>query len=214
MALRISVTTLESFRLYLTEEWKPESELLDEIRGEFKATPKMLLGRSGHCAMEGRFAHEDPGGHLCYGFRWPRAVVTECREAFRSGGVPEVKVEKVLSINGEDVTLVGKADRLIGTEIVEHKFTLSTFNAERYQDSMQWRSYMLLFQPSVVLYTVFCVSEGKAERGVSTLALRDIHRLGFYPYPAVEGDVRELLVRFIEYVDLRGLRGYLQPRAA
>ncbi len=211
MALRVSVTTLEGFRLYLEEDWKPEEELLAELRGQFQATPKMLLGKSGHCAMEGQNPkHDDSvGDHRCLGFKWTRDAIEGCRRAFRSGGVAEVKAERVFRIGGEDVTLVGKADRLIGTEVVEHKFTLSPFDPDRYSRSYQWRGYSLLFQPSAVLYTVFCVDEGRGES--AALELKDVHPIDFYPYSQCEADVRDLLGRFVEYVDLRGLREYLQP---
>jgi hypothetical protein len=211
MSLRVSATTLEGFRLYLTEDWKAEEELLAEIRGEFKPTPKMMLGRSGHCAVEGRPAHEDPGGHhTCYGFRWTPATIAECRRSFVQGGLAEVKVERTLRVAGEDVTLVGKADRCIGTQIVEHKFTESTFSPDRYHDSYQWRVYDLLFRPSSVLYTVFCVAEG--DGNPPAMDLRETHSLTLWPYRECERDVADLLEKFVGYVDQRGLRAFLQPR--
>lgn len=210
--MRVSATMLEGFRLYRDTDWKEEAELLAEIKGEFQPTPKMMLGRSGHCAMEGaQPKHEDSAGlHRCYGFRWARDTIAACRRSFQTGGVSEVKAERTLAVGKELVTLVGKADRLIGTEVVEHKFTLSQFDFDRYAESYQWRVYGVLFVPSAVLYTVYCVSEGRGDE--APIELDEVHNIRLPLYPALSNDVQELLAEFVRYVDLRGLRPWLQPR--
>lgn len=208
MALRVSATLLDGYRLWRDTDWKPEAELIASIKGEFVATPRMMLGRSGHCALEDRMPDHVSGGyHSCEGFRWSPETIAECRKSFRSGGVPEVKAEHVVKVGGHDVTVVVKCDRMIGTGVVEHKFSLSPFDFERYQSSFQWRIYYWIFKAAWFQYTVYSVKEGDDE-----ILLTECHPFMLDRYTHLRDDCMDLLSEFVHYVDVRGLGSYLQPR--
>lgn len=214
MALRVSVTTLEEFRLYLdpTIHWKPESELLATIKGEKVFTPKMRLGTSGHCALENREPdHVKDGWHKCYGFAWSPETVEAIRPHYPTGGVSEIKGERTFRIKGQDVTLSGKGDHFYGTKQTEAKFTLSPFNPEMYFASMQWRSYVLIYGAVSVEYVVFCC---KLDEDTGEVTVSEVHPFALYPYPSLGQEVVDLLERFVDYVELRNLGRYLQPKAA
>src|SRR5262245_12919442 len=93
--LRLAVTLLEEFRLYLETDWKQESDLLASIRGEFVPNQKMRLGSSGHCALENREpTHVTAGGHKCDGFLWSAATMEQIRPHYPSGGLSEIKATR------------------------------------------------------------------------------------------------------------------------
>lgn len=214
MALRVSVTTLEEFRLYMdpTVHWKLEAELLATIKGEKMFTPKMRLGTSGHCALENREPdHVKDGWHKCYGFAWSPETVAAIRPYYPTGGVSEIKGERTFDIDGEEVTLSGKGDYFIGTRLVEGKFTLSPFNPDLYMASMQWRSYVLIYGALAVEYVVFC---SKLDEESGEVTVSEVHPFTLYPYSRLGDDVMDLLDMFVAYVKLRKLEKYLQPKVA
>lgn len=211
-ALRVSVTLLESFRMWASGDWMPESDLIDSIKGLTVATPKMLLGTSGHCALENREPdHLVDGWHACHGFRWSPDTVSQIRPHYPTGGISEIKGTVDFNILGRTVTLSGKGDHFIGAEQREAKFTLSDFDPDKYADSLQWRSYALIFNPSAVEYAIFCCA---LDDDTQEVTVKSVHPLRLYPYAGVGADVTEWLVRFVEYVTLRGLEPYLRPRIA
>jgi hypothetical protein len=213
VALRVSVTTLEQFRLYLSDvPYVTESDLQASIKGTTVWTPKMRLGGSGHCALENREpSHVLNGWHVCDDFRWSPLTMERIRPNYPTGGVSEIKGTREYKIGGDVVTLVGKGDHFIGTEQLEAKFTLSAFDPDRYIKSVQWKCYSLIFGPSAVTFVVFCCGLNDETNEVT---VNETHNLTLYPYSGCEPEVVELLSRFVEYVRLRNLGSYLQPRAA
>jgi hypothetical protein len=210
--LRISVTTLEAFRLYVDTDWKPEAELLATIRGEFVATPRMRLGSSGHCALENKEpSHIAEAGHKCDGFLWSPETVAQIRPYYPTGGLSEIKGTRDWQIGGRTVTLSAKGDHFIGTEQIEAKFSLSPFDPDRYLPSLQWKSYALIFGPTSVKYVVFACD---LDEDSGEVTVKEAHPLTLYPYAGMESDVTEYLSRFVEYVDARGLAQYLRPKWA
>lgn len=216
--MRISATTLESYRLWSQpeQEWMPEEELLATIRGEFKATPQMLLGQAFGRAIEkaDKYRRQDSqGDRYCVPVKtdegwkeyvFPGAIVNPCLEKFDRRGVFEVKHTRDYG----GVTVVAKADQLLGTVIVENKTKLSTFDFDRYEASFQWRFMLDIFGASQVTYNVFCLYEDA--RG--ELELKDIQTFNLFPYPDLHMDCCELLTRFLGYVAARNLEQYFEEK--
>jgi hypothetical protein len=210
--VRISVTLLEQYRLFTTADWMPESDLIDSIKGQTVFTPKMMLGRSGHCALENREpTHIKGRWHECETYRWAPETILGIRPYYPSGGVSEIKGTREFRIGRETITLVGKGDHFIGTEGVEAKFTLSDYDPNKYIHSMQWRSYAAIFGLSGLTYVVFCCA---LDDDTNEVTIKGVNTLKLYPYANLEADVVEKLGHLVEYVKARRLEGYLQPREA
>lgn len=211
--MRISATTLESFRLFLTGDWMPEEDLLATIRGEFVQTPKMLLGQAfGRCLEKPGKYRLDDGTYLVpvrFGEEWREYVFTDavmdpCLAIFDRRGVFEAKAKKEY---GEHL-VVAKADQILGTRIIENKTKLSAFDFDRYAESYQWRFMVDMFEAAAVTYNVFCISEdAKGE-----VELKGIETFNLFPYADLHQDCCDLLARFVEYVKARGLEGVLHDR--
>lgn len=206
------MTTLDQYRLYTREDYVSEADLLASIRRTRPPTPEMARGSAFDSIMEdpGRYRASD-GSYLCEGVAFPADVIVPCLAilALTPGGIFQVKTTKDYIVDGEPVTVVGKADRIIGTVVRDTKTCGSSFDADGYADSCQWRFYCDIFQASAFVYDVFLLHERAAG-----LVFAGYHELPLYPYPALGQDCQSLVTDFVRYARLRHLEQYLQPRAA
>jgi hypothetical protein len=204
--VRLSTTAIESFRLWSDpeQEWMDEADLIATIRGTSVPSHGVLLGSAFGKVLEAPDTYAVPGGFRCQDFAFGSDVVTPCLEVIDRRGVFEAKAQKTYG----DCDVVARADHLLGLHLSEFKTTLSTFDAQKYLDSCQWRFYFDIFEPLIVTYHVFCLSE--ATNGV--ISLRGIESFNLYPYAELHEDCRDLVARFAAYARLRGLDAYLQQR--
>lgn len=204
--MRISTTTLESFRLFMEpdQEWMTEQSLIDSIKGAFIPTPAVLLGKAFGTVLETPEPYRVSGGYRCGDYTFPEAVMAPCLDLMDREGVFEAKAIKRYG----DCDVVARADQLSGARLIEHKTTLSTFDFEKYADSYQWRFMVDIFEPALVTYHVFCLSES----GNGVVDLRSIESFNLFPYAALHQDCCDLLAAFVSYVTAKGLDGFLRQR--
>lgn len=204
--MRISTTTLESFRLFMQpdQEWMSEDDLLASIRGEFHTNPAIELGLSFGKVLEDPDRYQVPGGYRCRGYSFDEATIAPALAIIDRRGVFEAKAQR--SYGACDV--VAKADHILGAHLSEFKTTGSTFNFDKYAASCQWRFMVDIFQPLKVTYHVFLLDDH--ENGVAEL--RGIETFNLYPYAALHQDCSDLLGRFVDYVTAKGLDGLLRDR--
>jgi len=209
--LRISATLLQSFQLYSSTDWFDEPKLLDAIKGTAIQTPQMKIGRSFHALLEkpqlnlsGVYEH----GGLCF----DPAAIDSILERLPKGGVFETKVAKSIGKTREedDLVLVAKADYIAGLHVAEFKAPLNgQFDADRYERSVQWKVYAMLYGANRVSYHIACV---KQDDGL--FRLRELSSMDLYPYPELERDVRELVREFLHYLRVRQLDSYLRKEVS
>ena len=217
--MRISVTTLESYRLWRDPEqdWMSEEELLDSIRGEFRPTRQVALGLAFGKILERPDRYRVAGGY-CVPDRTfgdlhfdddvldpALALIDRARTVFEAKAVG--------AYLGHEV--VAKADQMVGADLIETKTTFSGFRFEKYVDSCQWRFMADMFQVPKVSYQVFELREDRA----GVIDLTDVHVLPVYAYPALRADCEDLVREFAGYLDLKdraglGLRARLEAREA
>lgn len=205
--MRISTTTLESFRLFSQpdQEWMSEDELLATIRGEFTPTPAVRLGQAFGKVLETPWSYQLDAGYTCGGYLFPAHVMAPALALMdHERGVFEAKGTKQYG----DCTVVAKADQMVGARLIEHKSTLGTFDFDKYAHSYQWRFMVDIFQPVSLTYHVFLLAE---ERDGS-IGLRGIETFNFFPYAQLHADCWHLLRQFTSYVTAKGLDGLLRDR--
>jgi hypothetical protein len=208
--VRISTTTLETFRLY-REDVVSEADLVAAIRGEFKPTRNVQLGQAFHSILEKPQDHIlVDGRYAADGITFPAEVVSEALEYVDRSGVFEVKETKDYRVGSQAVTVVAKADQLLGLSGREHKTRWDTYEPDRYACSFQWRFYVDVFGLLSLTYVVFLLSEYEDGR----IVLRGVETLPLYPYPALAGECHDLLSDFVSYVRLRHLESHLRQRIA
>jgi hypothetical protein len=213
--VRISCTTLESFRLFMNPEqdWMSEDDLLATIRGEFVGNHKVWLGMAFGAVLETPERYRVVGG---YRVENPRG----CGEDFEFGN--DVIDPALASIDREHTVfeakasgmyaghqVVAKADQMVGAQLIETKATLSTFDFEKYAESCQWKFMADIFGVPRVTYRVFCLFESE-QNGV--IELRGVEEFHLYRYAEMRRDLEGLVQDFAAYVDVRGLRGVLEER--
>lgn len=213
--MRISTTTLESFRLWLEpdNEWMAEEELIATIRGQFTGNHKVFLGMAFGAVLEEPDIYRIPGGYRVENLRG-------CGETFTLGDdvmgpmlalidrphtVFEAKAVK--SYRGHDV--VAKADQMVGARIIETKSTLSSFDFDKYAASCQWRFMLDIFGASSVTYQVACLYESEQN---GTIEFRSVETFNLYPYAGLHEDCESLVRSFEDYVTARGLVDVLEHR--
>jgi len=212
--MRISTTTLESFRLFMDpeQEWMSEDDLAATIRGEFVPNHKVLLGLAFGTVLETPEPYRVTGGY--------RISPRGCAETFElSDDVmgpalalidrPRTVFEaKALGRFGPH-DVVAKADQLVGGRLFETKTTLSTFDFDKYAQACQWRFMLDIFQAASCTYHVFCLFESEATK---VIELRSVETFTLYPYPGLRQDCEALVREFESYVTAKGLDGYLNIR--
>ena len=212
--MRISTTTLESYRLFMQpdQDWMPEDELLATIRGEFAGNHRVWLGQAFGSVLEHPERYQVQGGY--------RVQPRGCSEVFALGDdamAPALQLidrprtvfeaKAIGKYAGHDV--VAKADQIVGAHVTETKATLSPFDFEKYATGYQWRFLLDIFQAPLVTYHVFCLFES-AQNGV--IELRGIETFNLFPYAELRRDCEALVQEFEAYVDAKGLRSVLDAR--
>lgn len=205
--MRISTTTLESYRLFMQpdQEWMSEEDLIASIKGEFKPTPAVQLGLAYGRILEDPDKYLVPGGYACNGYGFDLKDIDPALALMdRRRGVFEAKAEKRYG----DWTVVAKADQLVGAHLIEHKTTCGTFNFEKYAESYQWRFMADIFLPALITYHVFCLDD----HGNGVAELKEIHSFNLFPYADLQADCWALLREFVGFVEAKGLGDLLRQR--
>lgn len=204
--MRISTTTLESYRLFMQpdQDWMSEASLIDTILGRFSPTPAVKLGLAYGRVLEDPDRYLVPGGYICQGYSFALKDVEPALAAIDRRGVFEAKGVKAYGA----VDVVAKADHLLGTHLSEFKTTGSTFDFDKYAASCQWRFMVDIFEASRVTYHVFELDD----HGNGVAELKAVHSFNLYPYAALHQDCGDLLTGFVSYVRAKGLDGVLRQR--
>ena len=203
--IRVSTTTLEAYRRAVQTEFGNADELAAQIRGE--PTPiswQMQAGMAWHSVLAAKDyiwdeEHEwaDVGG---------RSWVFD-KNAARSSrnhigpGLWEVKATTQL----DGVTVVAQADHVRGLVIQDAKTKFSNPDARDYEQSLQWRFYLLVHGARLFEYNLFDFADPKG----GYCELRNIVSFAFWPYAGMEQDCRRWLHSFLAWAEGRGLLPYL-----
>jgi hypothetical protein len=195
-------------------EWYDEAKFLAELRGEFEPTYEILIGLAYGRALEKpdkyrvQVPHEGYEVPVKVGPDWRRFFIPE--RTVRPGlnvldrnGVFEVRTEKVY--NG--VTVVMKADHVIGRIVSDNKTTFKTFDFDKYAHSYQWRFYLDAFGAQQFTYNVFRLYD---ERG--DIEIAGVEQFNLFPYSEMERDCAALVGEFCDYVRARNLEPLLAER--
>lgn len=188
--MRISVTELDALRLYRSEDWMTLPMLLDRFRGEGEENEAMRAGTAFHGFLE----HAQAGSSIDWLEHDGYTFEIDCNAELVIPRVRECKTERTFTIDGLEVTVVGKADTLGGREVGDYKLS-ADFDAENYTDALQWRTYLMLFDADKFTYTVF-----PHKRKGKTITIQAVEQMSFYRYEGLEEDVMRAikdLTRFL-----------------
>lgn len=186
--IRLSVTELETLRYWKYRDDRDLADLLTDLRKEAPPSPQMAAGRA-----FAKFFESAPIGYAgteCEIDGWRFAWELDAELLIPD--VRELKAEAVFQTPSGPVTLVGMVDGLDGLTAHDQKLT-ENWEAEKYVDSLQWRAYLVMFQAKAFVYDVFaCRYKRDKERQIvpGQVTVTDYHRMPFYTYDGVQGDVQ------------------------
>jgi hypothetical protein len=205
--LRISATLVDSYNYWLKNEYAKEESLIDSIKGIYRPGWQAEHGKGLHYIFEDApDAHrsEDGKTYTANGVTFQAEDIEECLKYVDRSGANEVKVTGEYDA-GEPVTVVTKADQLLNAKIVEYKSKWSPFDMEAYVESYQWKFYLENFGANECRYKVFCFDKSKS----GVVKLKSIEEFSCYRYQGMRRDLEDILRQFVGYVNMKGLREYL-----
>lgn len=208
--LRISATTLESFRLLKTEDWMTEQRFMNDLIMKDFATPEMALGIAFDKIMQKPEEYILGNGHfLCNNHTFDDSM--EIALGYRQlKAFTQYKAVREYEVFGEVFELVCKADALYGTTAWEYKTTQKPVTGEkieRFMQSAQWMAYADVFGLLEFNYLIFQLSE---ENGIYTVG--ETTALTLHPYEGLHGELVELLGELVGYIHSRNLETHFQPK--
>ena len=201
--VRVSVTAIDSYMYFLSQENMTVEELLVRLRGEEPPNTQMRIGSALHKALEnaqvGSVSYLDADG---YRFLIQPNVELEL-PALR-----EFKLEGEYQISDSlSIELVGKVDAFHGNTVWDHKST-GRFNADRLLEGYQWRFYLDLTGADVFQWNVFEVDQENWSQldGLTAFNVFGFHTLRQYRYKGMEQDCRDKLKEFAGFLGLDKMR--------
>lgn len=190
--IRLAVTMLESFAYWKDREDATTEDLLRELAHVEPPTRNMMAGR----AWARMWERSRPG-------EIDAATMDGWRFEFNLDAqiyvppVRELKAEKIYETPSGPVTLVGKVDGLDGLTVRDQKLSERFEIEERYTDSIQWRSYLDMFDARKFIYDVFI---GKYADDEDLVTITEYHQVPFYSYPNIRADVQKAVNELADIV--------------
>jgi hypothetical protein len=213
--IRFRQSVLEQFRRVCQTDYAHDEDLVAQLNGVNEPSARMKAGTAWHAALEDRAAcatclSYGVGMMEVQGYLFSTPDVAEAQNAVGAGS-HEVPGSLLLSIDGVDVEITGTADHVEGIVVTDHKTVFDTPDPADYEDSLQWRLYLLLFDCDVFRYMLWHFKE-PADDGV--MELKSLTTVRFWKYPEMEQDVRRWASRFIEWCRTRKLMHRLEVQDA
>lgn len=212
--IRISTTTLESYRRLIETPYGNENLLLLSIKGKDVAGWQAHAGRALHAIVE------NPTGYTIsqmldvpvieyHGFAYTQAVIDRILHEM-GPGVPEVKATRTFYVDGRPVSVVAKADRVDGLMITDLKAKFSQVDHQATEHDLQWRFYLLVHGAAMFRYLFAQFIDQDKPKDGEHFRLKEISQVRYYPYEGLERDCRHWLTQFLSWAESKKLLPYLE----
>lgn len=229
--LRLSPTLIENYRRWLTEEDMPEQRIIDRVMNVQLVSNYAEYGKAFHAILEEpeRYRHENVPAinvhrgkaklppstvYVANGYAFGADVVEPALHYVNHVGLNEVSGSKPFRLaDGTTVVIAGRVDQIYGNEVVEYKTKWGEFDIEPYQDSMQWRLYMLVFGVARVTYKIFEMRERTRKSPWADhpdFELVRIHCPSFDAYEACYDDCLRWIESCVAWIRARDLEHYVR----
>lgn len=221
---RISVTTIEKFRRFMTEasSFDQEEDLIKSIKGEFEGNNKTWIGGAYHGVIEGKYRiHINKGQYFIaddIAFSAEQAKPALDYKRAHPKMIHEVSFTKPFTLKDQTIMVSCRTDGMEGREVGDVKCKFGQVDFTEFLDSYQWRFYLSMFGMDAFHYDLFHF-QGFDDNTIlrpgvlNYLPGVDItyqEPLYCYRYDNLEADVRQLLQEFMEYIHFRDLYQYLK----
>ena len=189
---KVSPSMLESFRVFKNEIYDTTVEqMIATIKGEFKTTPQMQFGTEVH-----KFFEDMSTSNLMLEELEQLAEIALL--------IPQGVNEVYQSIELHGVRFNMIFDRMIGKELREFKVGSRFSGVDYFENSVQWKLYLLGSGCDKITYDVITHTEARPVK------FKYIQPFSFYPYTGMEDDVMDLVHEFIEFCVHHKVDNYIQ----
>ena len=218
--IRVSPSLLESFRLFMTEEWMTVERMREAITGDFTPSPQILLGTAYHHMLE-EFTdtHEmyfnigNPSDEEMlvtqdgYTFAY-EACVEPVADFLRAGCVHEVYGISEIETRHGVVSVSTRADAVHGNIGGEWKTTEQSIQVAKYMDSVQWKLCCYTLGLKAMDYRIVRLEQ----RPDLAWTVRESDAIQCVFSQSHMDEVIDLIDGLIEFHKAQGLEAYLVPR--
>lgn len=209
--IRLRVSDLDSWLSYVAPPFEGMELSLEDLmaRLERRDEPKTIMkaGSALHKILE----HVKPGDEFG---SYENVVMDGVRFRFEADHELALPSDREGSISEHtfqtpsgEVLLRGRIDgreRDAWRTVIDYKLS-SSFDAERYARSMQWRAYSLMEQARRFRYLIFEakqeeVRDEEAPDVFLDVWVHEVHEMVLWPYPEMEQDVKNVVAELAEFV--------------
>ena len=234
---KVSVTTLESFRRYMSGEYVyvTEQSVIDNITKKFEGNDYTRIGTAFHSIVETGCPQCEKVGegerHFTYYGKDKTEFVPEGRKFIYKDGVAILDKKQcmvALDYRNEHpdafheikdikdygrAVIVGVADMIDGLDIRDIKTKYSAVTDKDYIDSCQWRYYLDIFGADTFYFDLFIFNGYNKDKHKGDVRGLELNRhdpsIVCYRYPDMENDNLVLLNQFMDWAEDRELLPYL-----
>lgn len=149
---------------------------------------------------------DDGAKHSSHGHTFDAEAVTAACDHIGQG---VCEITGRMTMNGRYIVEVeGTADHIRGLTIQDHKTKFSTPDARDYEQSLQWRLYLMIHDCQRFQYNLFDAKEPTDEKHV---VIKGVVPVSFWRYPGMERECISWLDRFLAWAESHNLIGFLNP---
>lgn len=226
--LRISPSKVETWRKYHLEEYNgfiTKEKVIEALTGTTPWTPEATFGSAFHLVMQhgaGRYVSAEVNNEGLPLFRiqdheMPTPVILTYQEIALAdkfhlahpGMVWEVQGTYYLDVDEFRIMIPFRIDAMEGQEIHENKTSTRDLQYDFFEESMQWKIYLLATRCPKVQVNVFSYDEPNTKRKYYEV-YQD--HLTLYPYEDLQEDVRQGIRGLITFCKSQGLMGALEVK--
>lgn len=226
--LKVSVTDLESFRLFRTQEWMTFDKLMHSLLRTEPENMHMAAGTALHTFLqhaERRSYDDAEEGRFRFIFNMDEELVLS--------PLREMRASKVYDVGGVRLDVRGRVDGFDGTQVDDHKLKGKAVDAETYGDSAQWKLYLDILGGKAFNYNLFVATikekdeeawwdlpcaefipntsmhgsdtllctcgKWAEEHSTIEIKVRELYTLRLYSYPEMRADIQALLQDYVAF---------------
>lgn len=224
---RISVTSLEKFRRFITSasSFDTEEALIESLKGIFKGNDKTKFGQAYHKIIEGDFHKvQDEIKVKCFEkkvldefiFTSKQAVPALAFRLSHPALTHEMNISKVFDTHYFPIQVTGRIDGIEGMIVRDAKTRFRSLDVEEYIESSQWKFYLDILESDIFFYDVFEIQGFKELPSKMPYRMDDVRVIAHDPircdrYPQMVADINMLLNDFLDYIHNRRLLDLLKP---
>jgi hypothetical protein len=197
---RIKPTLIDSYRVYKLEIFEKSLEdILKQIKGIYQPNEAMAFGTEVHRFLE-TYPQKEP---MIFENLKPEEITQLVKIASQiPDGTNEIEIMHTI----EDIIFDIRVDRISGKELHEFKTGTRFHGVDFYDNSLQWKVYLLATGGIKMTYHIITYSSKRP------YDLKYHTPFYFYPYANMEAEIMEYAREFIDFCKIHNVEDYIKVK--